>query len=94
MTIDWDKFDKELKDVINAAADKTDERLAGRVSSITRLTDDEIIDLFPEPSDVKKLSELMKIVKSAGERNAKLNQLVTNIEDFSGIILTLLGKFA
>ncbi len=94
MGIDWDKFEEGLDGAINTAAEKTDERLAGRISSITRLTDDEIIKLFPKPSDVKKLTELMKIVKSAGRRNTKMNQIVTNIEDFSGIILTLLGKFA
>jgi len=33
-------------------------------------------------------------VKSAGDRNAKINTIVSNAEEFGGVILTLLGKFA
>jgi len=64
------------------------------MSSITRLTDDEIRKLFPDPADVKKLAELMEIVKRAGDRNQKINQIVENAEELGGIVLTLLQKFA
>jgi len=50
--------------------------------------------MFPDPADVKKLAALMQIVKSAGDRNEKVNQLVANTETFAGIIVPLLEKFA
>ena len=94
MAIDWDKFQDELDGLIEEAGDRTDKKLAGKMSSITRMTDDEVKKLFPDPADVKKLAELMEIVKRAGERNEKINKIVSNAEEFAGIILTLLGKFA
>lgn len=94
MPINWDKFQASLDENIERAGDKTDGELATQVSGITRLTDDEIKKLFPDPADVKKLAELMQIVKQAGDRNDKVNAIVANAEKFSGIVLTLLAKFA
>jgi hypothetical protein len=93
MAIDWDKFQGELDGLIDEAGEKTDRKLAGKISTITRMTDDEVKKLFPDPGDVKKLAELMEIVKRAGDRNDKVNKIVSNAEEFGGIILTLLGKF-
>jgi hypothetical protein len=36
----------------------------------------------------------MAIVKGAGDRNQKINRIVKNAEEFAGIILTLIAKFA
>ena len=94
MAIDWDKFDKDVDQAIEQAEQKTDEKLAARISSVTRLTDEEIMELFPDPADVKNLKDLMKVVKSTEERNTKINQIVANAEEFGGIVLTLLAKFA
>ena len=94
MAIDWDKIDAEVDGIIEQAANATDEKLASKISSVTRLTDEEIMELFPEPVDVKKLKELMKVVKSAEDRNTKVNNIVANVEDFAGIIITILGKLA
>jgi hypothetical protein len=94
MPIDWDEFENEIDEIIETSSTSTDERLASKISSITRMTDEEVQELFPEPADVKKLSELMKIVKSADDRNSKVNNIISNAEEFGGIILTLLSKFA
>lgn len=94
MAIDWNKFDKEVDEIIMETKGKTDEKLASKISSITRLTDDEIIKLYPEPADVQKLKELLKIVKSAENRNQKINTLIENFEEFAEIILTLLEKLS
>jgi len=91
---DWNKLGETIDGIIKDSADKTDEKLASTISSVTRLTDDEIQELFPEPSDAKKLFDLMKIVKSAEDRNTKINTIVKNSETFGGIVLTLLSKFA
>jgi hypothetical protein len=94
MPIDWEKFQSDLDRAIEEAGERTDIKLAGKISAITRLTDDEVKKLFPDPADVKKLAELMEIVKGAGERNQKINQIVENAEEFAGIVLTLLSKFS
>lgn len=94
MAIDWDKFDQAADKAIEEAGKRTDAKLASVVSSVTRLTDDEIQELFPEPADVDKLRELMKVVKSAGDRNDKINSIVENSEKFAGVIVTLLSKLA
>jgi hypothetical protein len=91
---DWNKLENSIDDIIKKASQKTDEELSSKISSVTRLTDDEIQELFPEPSDAKKLFDLMKIVKSAEERNTKINQIIANSEKFAGTVLTLLSKLA
>ncbi|WP_258195696.1 hypothetical protein [Nitrosomonas ureae] len=93
MTIDWDKFQAELDQVINEAGNRTDNKLAGKISVITRLSDDEIEKLFPDPAEVKKLAALMEIIKRSGAQNEKINKIVNNADEFGGIILKLLTKF-
>ena len=94
MPIDWENFQSDLDALVNDAGEKTDQQLAGKISSVTRLTDEEVKEMFPDPADVKKLGELMEIVKRSGDKNDKINKIVANAEDFAGIILTLLGKLA
>ena len=94
MPINWDEFDNKIDDIIAESANETDQKLASKISSITRMTDDEVKELFPDPADVKKLAELMKVVKSSENRNNKINKIVDNAEMFGGIVLTLLSKFA
>ena len=93
MPIDWNKLEYSIDEAVDNAAKKTDKKLASKISSITKLTDDEILKLFPKPSDVKKLFELMKIVKSGEKKNDKINKIVANSEKFTGIVVTLLSKF-
>lgn len=94
MPINWDKFQNDIDGLVDKAGERTDAKLASKISSVTRFTDDEVKKLFPDPADVKKLAELMEIVKKAGDRNEKINKIVTNIEEFGGIVVTLLGKLA
>ncbi len=93
MPVDWDKLDKELDGIIETASDKTDILLASKISSITHMTDDEVIELFPKPADAKKVADLMRIVKSAEDRNTKIDNIVSNAKEFGGIVLTLMEKF-
>ena len=94
MPVNWDKFENEIDTIIAESAEETDQKLASKISSITRMTDDEVKELFPDPADVKKLTELMKVVKSSENRNNRINKIVANAEKFGGIVLTLLAKFA
>ncbi|KGJ96917.1 hypothetical protein [Colwellia psychrerythraea] len=89
MPINWEKFDKNVDQAITESVDT---KLASQISSITRLTDDEVNELFPEPADLKKLGELLKIIKSAETRNNKVNSIANNSEEFAGVVLTLLTK--
>jgi len=93
MPVDWDQFETDLNSIIESGAQRADDRLAARISSVTRMTDEEVKELFPEPADAKKLGELMKVVNAATDRNTKINNIVSNAEDFAGVILTLLEKF-
>jgi hypothetical protein len=85
--------DIDIDAIIDDAAQKTDDKLAGQISSLTRMTDDEVKDLFPTAADAKRLAELMRIVKSAETRNTKISNIVDNSEKFAGTVLTLLDKF-
>lgn len=93
MPLDWDLFENDLSSAIDASEKKTDEKLSNRISSISRLTDEEVSELFPEPADLAKLTKLMRIVKSADDHNSKVNQIVDNTEEFAGIIVKLFEKF-
>lgn len=93
MPIDWNNFNNNIDNSINNAADQTDQELAGKIATLTRMTSAEVQELFPEPADVKKLGELMAIVKSSENRNLKINSLVSNAENLGGVMLTLLNKF-
>lgn len=91
MTLDFSNIDIDA--IVDDAAQKTDDKLIGQISSLTRMTDAEIKELFPKAADAKKLVELMKIVKSAETRNKKISNIVENSEKFAGIVITLLDKF-
>ena len=94
MPIDWDGVDAEIDQAIDEAKKRTNDRLAAQVSSLTRLTDEEVKKLFPTPADLKQLAELMQIVRSADARNRKVNQLVKNIESVAGAVVTLIDRLA
>lgn len=87
---DWK--DLNIKAIGKEAEAKTDDKLASRVSSLTKFNDEQIKQLFPEKGDVAKLAELMQIVKSADSQNAKINQIFQNAEKFGKILITLLSK--
>lgn len=91
MPLDFSAID--IDQIIDETADNTDAALAGRISSLTRMTDAEVQELFPTAGDAKKLVELMQIVKSAEDRNIKINRITEDSEKFAGIVLTLLDKF-
>ncbi len=94
MPIDWDQLDSDIDNAIDQSIQATDEELASKVSSLTRLTDEEVKELFPDAADLKKLAQLMKIVTSADSRNTKITQLGEKSEEFAGVVLTLLSRFA
>ena len=93
MPINWEEFDRDIDAIMDSTAEATDDRFASRISSLTRMTDEEVKELVPRTADARKLKELVKIVKSSEERNVKVNRIASNSEEFAGIVLSLLQKF-
>lgn len=91
MPTDFSQID--LDAIAADAARKTDEQLAGQISSLTRMTDAEITELFPKAGDAKKLVELLRIVHDAEDENSKVTRISNNAGRFAGIILKLLSRF-
>lgn len=92
MPIDWENFDDIVREESNNAREETNRELALEIKSLTTMSEDEINELFPQPADIEKFKELMTIVKSSEDRHIKINQIVSNSEKFSEIVLTLLEK--
>ena len=89
MPIDWDAIDSALDE----AKEESDEALATRISSLTKMTDAEVQELFPSLDEKKKLAELMRIVNSATAENEKVNRLADNIETVGSTVIRLLVRF-
>ena len=94
MDIDWDELEKKAKKAAEEASIEADEELASDISSITRLTDENIQELCPEPADKEKLTKLLRIVKSATSHNTKVAELQQSIGDYIGIIIKLIAKLS
>lgn len=86
---DFDAIDADIR----RAKELTDDQLASRISSVTRLTDEEIKRLFPKAADAARLAELMSIVKDGTATTERANRLARNIGDLGGTVITLLDKF-
>jgi uncharacterized protein (UPF0305 family) len=89
MPIDWDAIDRE----IDAAAGDTDAKLVSRISSISRMKDEDIEELFPASGDKEKLKKLLQIVDEASDENTKKQNLIKNIEELSGTVISLVKRF-
>ncbi len=72
------------------AQQQTDEKYKNVISSLTRLTDDEIDKFFPERMDKDKLLELMDLVNQGTSENEKILKLKENAEKFGAIAFKLL----
>lgn len=92
--IDWEQYQYTLSIAVEEANTRTNARLAGEVARVSRLTENEIQRLFPEPADAQRVAELMKIVKQSGSRHEQINRLMQNVEQFGGVIFTLLKQLA
>lgn len=80
-------------EIAEKSAKKTDAQLATEISSLTRLTDDEINKLFPQQVDKEKLLKLLEIVKESTDENEQIRKLMGNISDLAGTAVKLLKLF-
>ena len=81
----WEKIRKSAKE-------QTDAEFASQISSLTRLKDEEITAIAPEPQDRKKLAELLKVVKDAAKDNSEKADAIKNVNGFAEIAVSLLSK--
>lgn len=89
MPIHWDAIEKAL----DRAADQTDEAIDSKISSLTRMTDAEVQELFPSLDEKRRMAKLMSIVKSAATENEKKDRLAENIQTLGGAVIKLLARF-
>lgn len=72
------------------AANATNEKYSSEISSLCRLKDEEINQLFPERADKDRLLELLKVVNATTDENEKVAKLKENIENLAGTVIKLL----
>jgi len=94
MPINWDTFDQQVDQAIVKSVDKTDGQLADKASAVTNISSEEIKTLFPDPPDVKKFIELMKVLKSSEDENIKLNRIMDEGMGLAKVAFKLLSKYA
>lgn len=91
MSKELDELDFEQ--ISKKAKAQADEEVGDKISSVTRMSKDEVKELFPDTDEQKKLTELMRIVKSADDHNKKVGAISRRAEEFSGVVVKLLDNF-
>ena len=86
----WRNLD--MKSIAKRAGKKTDEDLAAKILDLRAPTEEEIKSFFPTQTDRETVTELLKIVKSAEDRNTKITRIMENSEKFVGVMTKLVGK--
>lgn len=81
-------FDNAAK----AAAEETDEALAGEEAKITAVSWEELKKKLPSPIDQKNLDQLIQIVNDATDHNEKVASLISNVETLGGTIVKILSN--
>lgn len=86
----WRNLD--MKSIARRTGKKTDEDLAAKILDLRAPTEEEIKSFFPTKTDREAVTELLKIVKSAEDRNTKITRIMENSEKFVGVMTKLVGK--
>lgn len=86
----WRNLD--MNSIAKRAGKKTDEDLAAKILDLRAPTEEEIKSFFPTKTDREAVTELLKIVKSAEDRNTKITRIMENSEKFVGVMTKLVGK--
>lgn len=87
-----DMTDDEFNDILNQAEKMTNDQLKDKIAAITRLTAEDLQKIAPTVEDKNKLLGLIQIVRSTADDNDKKAQILANIEQYAGIILSIAGK--
>jgi hypothetical protein len=76
------------------ASKATREQFGDEIAKHTRVTADEVTQLFPEPKDREELSRLIDVVVNAADEEDQKARLVQNTSKVSGAVVTLLKRLA
>ncbi|MCX6150084.1 MAG: hypothetical protein NTX22_06140 [Ignavibacteriales bacterium] len=83
---------KSIKEIIEEARQKTDQQLAGEITSHTNLTEEEINKIAPAKLDKENLAKLIDIVKDATKSNEEKAQAVKSVDQFVSLLISIAGK--
>ena len=85
-------MDSTWEEIRKKAKKQTDDTFASKVSSLTRLTDDEIKEITPNALDKERLATLLEIVADATKSNSEKAEAIRNINGLAEIAVPLLRK--
>lgn len=85
-------MDSTWEEIRKKAKKQTDDTFASKVSSLTRLTDDEIKEITPNALDKERLATLLGIVGDATKSNNEKAEAIRNINGLAEIAVPILLK--
>lgn len=85
-------MDSTWEEIRKKAKKQTDDTFASKVSSLTRLTDDEIKEITPNALDKERLTTLLGIVADSTKSNNEKAEAIRNIKGLAEIAVPLLMK--
>jgi hypothetical protein len=77
------KISEEAREATNAS-------LAGEISSLTRLSEEDIQRLLPRKVDKERFGTLMAIVADSTSNNSKVASLKENMEEVGQVLIRIL----
>ncbi|MFV2014963.1 MAG: hypothetical protein ACC656_06025 [Candidatus Heimdallarchaeota archaeon] len=86
-------LDEILQDIVNTAAEQTEQKLGNQISSLTRMTENEIQELLSIGITKKDLARVIKECKDATKSNQNKNEAISKINGGINAIIQLVSKF-
>jgi hypothetical protein len=74
------------------ARERTNRALAGEISSLTFLTQEDVERLLPRKADKERFGRLMAILSARSSDNAKLAALRDQLDDVGQVLLKILKE--
>jgi hypothetical protein len=81
---------ERFKKISAEARAETNASLASEISSLTRLSEEDIRRLLPRKADKERFGTLMAIVADATDDNAKVAALKENLDEVGGVLVRIL----
>ncbi len=81
---------ERFKSISSEARRATNAALAGEISSLTRLSEQDIQRLLPLKADKERFADLMAIVVDATDDNTKIAALKKNLDQVGGVLVRIL----
>lgn len=83
-----ERFEK----ISREAREKTNQALAGEISSLTFLTEDDVERLLPRKIDKERFGALMAIVAAGTDDNTKIASLRERLDELGTVLLRVLKE--